>query len=90
MCCLAREAMQKMWELPALLTGDLAGVKDWILVDSETVTLPKELAKDFPATSTPTGLKVHKWFSLGRNNIVDVQITPARDHDAPHLVISEQ
>lgn len=90
MCCLAREAMQKMWELPPLLTGDLAGVKDWILVDSETVTLPKELAKDFPATSTPAGLKVHKWFSLGRNNIVDVEITPARDHDAPQLVISER
>jgi len=89
MTCLAREAMQKVRELPPVLTGDLAGVKDWLLVDSETVTLPKELADEFPATSTPAGLKVHKWFSLGRNNIVDVEITPARDHDAPQLVIGE-
>jgi len=86
---LAREAMQKVWMQAPLLTGHLAGVKDWLLVDSETVTLPDELADDFPATSARAGLKIHKWFSLGRNNIVDVQITPARDHDAPQLIIGE-
>jgi len=89
MTTLAQEAMEKVSALPPVLTGDLAGVDDWLLVDSETVILPDELAEDFPATSTPAGLKVHKWFSLGRNNIVDIQISPARDHDAPYLVVDE-
>lgn len=89
MTSLVREAMEKVQELPAMMTGDLAGVDDWLLVDSETVTLPDELAEDFPATSTAAGLKVHKWFSVGRNNIVDIQISPAREHDAPHLVVDE-
>lgn len=89
MTTLAREAMENVRALPPVLSGDLVGVKDWLLVDSETVTLPDELAEDFPATSTPAGLKVHKWFSLGRNNIVDVVVSPAREHDAPHLVVGE-
>jgi hypothetical protein len=86
---LAQEAMAVIREQPPLLTGDLAGVEDWILVDSETVALPIELVEDFPATSATAGLKVHKWFSLGRNNIVDIEITPARDHDSPLLVVDE-
>ncbi len=78
------DAMEAAWERPPLLTGELAalGVKDWLAVDSETVTLPDELAEVFPATSTAAGLKVHKVYSLGRNNIVGIEITPARDHDA--------
>ena len=52
MISLAREAMEKVWVLPPVLTGDLVGVEDWLLVDSETVTLPDELSEDFPATST--------------------------------------
>lgn len=90
MATLAREAMERVWALPPVLTGDLVGVEDWLLVDSETVTLPDELAEDFPATSTPAGLKVPKWFSLGRNNIVDIELSPAREHDAPHLVVGER
>lgn len=62
---LAREAMDKVWALPPVLFGDLEGVKDWLLVDSETVTLPDALADDFPATSTPAGLKIHKWLFAG-------------------------
>jgi len=89
---LLNHAMETVWELPPLLTGELAtaGVKDWIVVDSETVTLPDELADAFPATSTPAGLKVHKYYSLGRNNVVDIEITPARDHDAPVLRLDER
>lgn len=87
---LAQEAMEMVRSVPPLLTGDLVGVDDWLLVDSETVTLPDDLAEEFPATSTAAGLKIHKWFSLGRNNIVDVKISPAREHDAPHLVIDER
>lgn len=85
-------AMETVWAQPPLLTGRLAkvGVKDWIVVDSETVTLPDELADFFPATSKPAGLKVHKYYSLGRNNVVDIEITPARDHDAPVLRLDER
>jgi hypothetical protein len=85
-------SIRKVWELPPLLTGDLArvGAKDWIVVDSETVTLSEELAGVFPATSGPAGLKVHKYYSLGRNNVVDFQITPACEHDAPLLKLDER
>ena len=86
------DAMEAVWERPPLLTGALAevGVKDWIAVDSETVTLPDELAEIYPATSKPAGLKIHKYHSLGRNNVVDIEITPARDHDAPVLRLDER
>lgn len=86
------DAMEAVWERPPLLTGELAevDVKDWIVVDSETVTLPDDLAEVFPATSKPAGLKVHKYMSLGRNNVVDIEITPAIDHDAPVLRLDER
>ena len=84
---LLTHAIETVWEQPPRLTGRLAkvGVKDWIVVDSETVALPDELAEIYPATWHAAGLKVHKYFSLGRNNVVDIEITPARDHDAPVL-----
>ena len=86
------DATEAVWARPPLLTGELAtlGVKDWLVVDSETVTLPDDLAEIFPATSTAAGLKVHKVISLGRNNVVGIEITPARDHDAPHLRLEER
>jgi putative transposase len=89
---LLAHAMETVWEQPPRLTGRLAkvGVKDWIVVDSETVSLPDELAEIFPATSKAAGLKVHKYISLGRNNVIDIEITPARDHDAPVLRLDER
>jgi len=89
MMALVHDALEQVRALPPVLPKELAGREDWILVDSETVILPAELAEAFPATSTPAGLKVHKFFSLGRNNIVDFQISPARDHDAPFLEVDE-
>jgi len=89
---LLTHAMETVWEQQPRLTGRLGevGAKDWILVDSETVTLPDELADIFPAISPAAGLKVHKYFSLGRNNVVDIEITPAKDHDAPVLRLDER
>ncbi len=89
---LLQDAVEAVWERPPLLTGELAklGVRDWLVVDSETITLSDELAEVFPATSTAAGLKVHKVFSLGRNNLVSIAITPARDHDAPVLRLDER
>jgi hypothetical protein len=89
---LTERALATVRAQPPLLTGRLAkvGVTDWIVVDLETVTLPDDLAALFPATSTPAGLQVHKYYSLGRNNVVDFEITPARDHDAPVLRVDER
>jgi len=89
---LMHNAIEHIWAMKPLLTGELAdlGVKDWIAVDSETVTLHDDLADTFPATSTAAGLKVHKYYSLGRNNVVDVEITPARVHDSPVLKLDER
>jgi putative transposase len=87
MAALSRLAVDTVRGSPPLLSGALHGVQDWLLVDSETITLRDELAGVFPATSTPAGLKVHKTYSLGRNNMVDFHITPARDHDGPQLKV---
>ena len=89
MAVLTQDAVAQVRARPPLLTGALAGVRDWIVVDSETVTLRGELAVLFPATSTSAGLKIHKYFSLGRNGVVRFEITPARDHDAPLLRLDE-
>ena len=89
MTALVRRALEKVRGAQPLLVGGLKGVHDWLVVDSETVALSPALEEIFPATSTPAALKVHKTYSLGRNNVVDFVITPARDHDAPLLQIDE-
>jgi putative transposase len=89
MAALTREGVERVRACPPVLTGALAGVRDWLVVDSETVTLRDEMAEVFSATSTQAGLKIHKYFSLGRNGLVDYEITPARDHDAPLLRLDE-
>jgi putative transposase len=69
---------------------DLPGkMRDWLVVDSETVTLSKQLAQELPGTSDRGALKVHKIYSLGLGNIVDVWTSPAKEHDGPHLHVGE-
>jgi len=89
LAALTQDAVRRVQASPPVLTGALAGVRDWIVVDSETVTLRDEMADVFPATSTAAGLKIHKRFSLGRNGVVGYEITPARDHDGPLLRLDE-
>jgi len=89
MLSLLRDAIDHVNKLPPLLDGALAGMKDWRIVDSETIRLRPALEWLFPATSTKAALKIHKVFSLGRNNIIDFHISPAREHDSPHLEIDE-
>ncbi|MEL6348550.1 MAG: transposase [Myxococcota bacterium] len=64
-------------------------MKDWRAVDSETITLPKPLRPFFPATNTRAGLKIHKVYSFGSNNIVGFHLSPARRHDSSQLRIDE-
>ena len=74
---------------PTLLPGILAGVIDWRVVDSTTVRLDDALVGDFPGTGDYAALKVHKEWSVGTGNLVAYKITPAREHDSPHLHIDE-
>lgn len=77
--------------LPPLLPGILGvGVEDWRVFDSETITLRPALADLFPASGSPAGVKVHKELSLGRVCMTDYHLSPAREHDSPHLVVDER
>jgi hypothetical protein len=74
---------------PKLLPGILGGVSDWRVVDSTTIRLDDALIGDFPSTGDYAALKVHKEWSVGTGNLVTYKITPAREHDSPHLVVNE-
>jgi hypothetical protein len=72
---------------PKLLPGILGGVSDWRVVDSTTIRLNDALVGDFPSTGDYAALKVHKEWSVGTGNLVAYKITPAREHDSPHLSV---
>ena len=64
-------------------------VRDWHIVDSTTVALPRELLEEYPGTGDYAALKVHKRFSVGVGTTIDYQLSPAREHDSLHLKIDE-
>ena len=70
-----------------LLPGILGGVSDWRIVDATTVRLRGELVDTFPGAGDYAALKVHKEWSVGTGNLYAYKITPARDHDSPHLAV---
>ena len=86
---LRRDATAYVLSMPLHLPGILAGRKDWRVFDSTTVKLPKELQDTFQGTGDYSAIKVHKEYSLGLENVVDWHLSPAREHDAPHLKIDE-
>ena len=73
--------------MPKHLPGVLAGRTDWRVLDSTTVRLPDALKEQFSGTGDYAALKVHVELSLGIENVVAWHISPAREHDSPHLVI---
>lgn len=73
-------------DLPGILGRD---VDDWHIVDSTTVRLDDRLMHVFPGAGDYAAAKIHKRFSVGRGTLFDYSISPAREHDAPHLVIDE-
>jgi putative transposase len=75
---------------PKLLPGILAGVSDWRVFDSTTIRLDDDLVDEFPGAGEYAALKIHKEWSVGNGNLVDYKITPAREHDSPHLVVDER
>ena len=74
---------------PVDLPGILGGVRDWWIVDSETVLLDRRLVGEYPSTGDHAALKIHKTMSVGTGMTVDYHLSPARDHDSPHLTIDE-
>lgn len=73
-------------DVPPLLA---AYARDWHIVDSETIKLPTALQCEYPGTGDYAALKVHKRFSVGYGTLYDYHLSPAREHDAPHLTIDE-
>jgi hypothetical protein len=67
----------------------LRTVKDWRVVDSETVKLSPVLQKIYPGAGDYAAVKVHKTLSLGSGCPIAYHMSPAKDHDSPHLVIDE-
>lgn len=73
-------------DLPPLLE---AHADDWHIVDSSTIKLDDALIDEYPGTGDYAALKVHKRFSVGVGTTVGYHLSPAREHDAPHLTIDE-
>jgi hypothetical protein len=72
-----------------LLPGILSGVTDWRIIDATTVRLRGELFDVYPGAGDYAALKIHKEWSVGTGNLYAYKITPAREHDSPHLVVDE-
>ncbi len=76
--------------LPPFLPGILGTVEDWFIFDSETITLRSALSAVYPGSGSPAAVKVHKELSVGRGCMTDYHLSPAVDHDSPHLVVDER
>lgn len=86
---LSKRALDYVRSMPRHLPGLLSGRIDWRVFDSTTVKLDKRLLDVWPGAGDYAALKVHVELSLGCENVVAYHISPAREHDAPHLTIDE-
>jgi hypothetical protein len=69
------------------LSGPLAGVQDWYIVDSTTVRVHDALHQEFPGTGEYAAIKVHTVLSVGCGAPVRYHFSPAREPDRRHLAI---
>lgn len=86
---LTERATDYLLKMPVHLPGVLAGRSDWRVLDSTTVRLSDRLREVYSGTGDYAALKVHVELSLGIENVVAWHITPAREHDSPHLIVDE-
>jgi hypothetical protein len=86
---LLQRALGEGARVEKLLPGILGTVSDWRVVDSTTIKLDDDLIAEWPGTGDYAALKIHKEWSVGTGNLVSYKITPAREHDSPHLVVDE-
>lgn len=63
--------------------------RDWHIVDSTTLRLNDTLLPEYPGAGKYAALKVHKRLSVGTGTVYSYHLSPAKEHDAPHLVIDE-
>lgn len=87
---LVENAMSYAVSLPPFLPGILGTVDDWLIFDSETITLRPALADVYPGSGSPAAVKVHKELSVGRGCMTHYHLSPAKEHDNPHLIIGER
>lgn len=87
---LVEEAIGYACSLPPFLPGILSTVEDWFIFDSETVTLRSALEDVYPGSGSPAAVKVHKELSVGRGCMTGYHLSPAKEHDSPHLTIDER
>jgi hypothetical protein len=87
---LVEEAVGYAYSLPPFLPGILGTVEDWFIFDSETVTLRPQLSEVYPGSGSPAAVKVHKELSVGRGCMTDYHLSPAKEHDSPHLVVDDR
>ena len=63
--------------------------RDWHIVDATTVRLPDELIAEYPGAGKYAALKVHKRLSVGTGTVYQYHLSPAKEHDSPHLILDE-
>jgi DDE family transposase len=71
------------------LPGPLSGGRDWSIGDSTTIKVRDALLEEFPGTGGYAALQGHKILSVGCGAPVRSHLSPARDHDSPHLQIDD-
>ena len=86
---LLEEAMLVAMQSKTILPGILSGVSDWRIVDSTTIALDDALIHAWRGTGDYAAIKIHKELSVGHGNLVSYHLSPAREHDCPHLVVDE-
>lgn len=83
------DAVRSAAQTPPILPGILRGVSDWRIVDSTTLKLNDALMTEWPGTGDYAAVKVHKEWSVAHGNLAAFHFSPAREHDAPHLVVDD-
>lgn len=87
MLAVRARALDYVASQPVDLPGWLGCVRDWIIVDSSTVKLDDRLKDEYPGAGDYAAVKVHKHFSVGVGTTLRYHLSPAREHDSPHLDI---
>jgi hypothetical protein len=82
-------ALDYVSTLPTFLPGILGTVDDWLIYDSETVTLRPALADIYPGSGSAAAVKIHKELSVGCGCMTRYHFSPAKDHDAGHFEVGE-
>lgn len=86
---LSKTALAYAASQPKDLPGALGCVEDWLIVDSTTVKLHDRLKDVYPGAGDYAALKLHKTLSVGHGTVIAYHLSPAREHDSPHLVLDE-